>query len=170
MATPKKSIAELKASGSYRPNKHGREDEYPVLPIETPRMPSFLSEEAVPIFEELVGLGVDMNILTKADTFIVGLLSNEIEDWMALQEAVSVEGVIIKMPTATGFKQEVVNPKVKLKDDKLKIILRMLSELGMSPASRSKVMVNKHAEEEKSALGEFLKLAKQRANAGTSYT
>lgn len=111
-----------------------------------------------------------MNILTKADTFIVGLLSNEIEDWMALQEAVSVEGVIIKMPTATGFKQEVVNPKVKLKDDKLKIILRMLSELGMSPASRSKVMVNKHAEEEKSALGEFLKLAKQRANAGTSYT
>ncbi|WP_257618742.1 P27 family phage terminase small subunit [Vibrio cholerae] len=63
---------------------------------------------------------------------------------------------MVKLPTATGFMQDVVNPKLKIRDDKTKVILKMLGELGMSPAARSKVQVNEKNKQEKSALGEFL--------------
>jgi P27 family predicted phage terminase small subunit len=60
------------------------------------------------------------------------------------------------MPTATGFMQEVVNPNLKIRDDKLKVILKMLSELGLTPVARSRLQVNKASKEVKSPLGQFL--------------
>ncbi|ANZ10170.1 hypothetical protein PO80_19040 [Vibrio parahaemolyticus] len=97
-----------------------------------------------------------MDIITKADAVIVGLLSNELGEWAELNQAVREEGVMVKLPTATGFMQDVVNPKLKIRDDKTKVILKMLGELGMSPAARSKVQVNEKNKQEKTALGEFL--------------
>ncbi|WP_081276181.1 phage terminase small subunit P27 family [Vibrio cyclitrophicus] len=161
MPTPKKSIAELKATGSYRPNKHGKEEDHPQLPIEAPDTPRFLNDEALCYFSEIVGYGLDMDIITKADGVIVGLLSNELSEWFVLNKAVREEGVMVKMPTATGFMQDVVNPKLKIRDDKSKVILKMLGELGMSPASRSKVQVNEANKQEGSALYEFLAAVKK---------
>lgn len=161
MATPKKSIQELKANGTYRPSRHGNEEDKPQLAIEAPNKPRFLNEEALVYFQEIVGYGIDMDIITKADAVIVGLLSNELGEWADLNKAVREEGVLVKMPTATGFMQEVVNPKLKIRDDKTKVILKMLGELGMSPAARSKVQVNEKNKQEKSALGEFLAAVKK---------
>lgn len=157
--TPKKSIAELKATGSYRPHKHGRLEDKPQPDIEAPSKPSYVQKEAEAYFDEVVQHGLDMNIIAKADSFIVGLLSNELAEWADLNRCVESEGIMVQMPTATGFMQDVINPKIKLRDDKLKVILRMLSELGMSPAARSKVQVNEKDKQEKSALGEFLAAA-----------
>ncbi|WP_326004048.1 phage terminase small subunit P27 family [Vibrio cholerae] len=156
MGRPSKSIAELKANGTYRPNKHGKEEDHPQLAIEAPQTPRFLNEEAFVYFQEIVGYGLDMDIITKADAVIVGLLSNELGEWAELNKAVREEGVMVKLPTATGFMQDVVNPKLKIRDDKTKVILKMLGELGMSPAARSKVQVNEKNKQEKSVLGEFL--------------
>ena len=161
MATPKKSIQELKESGTYRPSRHGSEEEQVVLPISAPTEPRFLNEEAVAYFQEVVGYGIDMNIITKADSIIVGLLSNELGEWAVLNKDVRAEGVMVKLPTATGFMQDVVNPKLKIRDDKTKVILKMLGELGMSPAARSKVVVNEKDKQQKSALGEFLAQSKK---------
>ncbi|EHO8532987.1 phage terminase small subunit P27 family [Vibrio parahaemolyticus] len=124
--------------------------------MEAPNTPRFLNEEAFVYFQEIVGYGLDMDIITKADAVIVGLLSNELGEWAELNKAVREEGVMVKLPTATGFMQDVVNPKLKIRDDKTKVILKMLGELGMSPAARSKVQVNEKNKQEKSALGEFL--------------
>ncbi|KAB0285650.1 phage terminase small subunit P27 family [Vibrio fortis] len=126
-----------------------------------PDTPRFLNEEAFVYFQEVVGYGIEMDIITKADGVIVGLLSNELGEWAELNKAVREEGVMIKLPTATGFMQDVVNPKLKIRDDKTKVILKMLGELGMSPAARSKVQVNEKNKQEKSALGEFLAAVKQ---------
>ncbi|EOE4732116.1 phage terminase small subunit P27 family [Vibrio parahaemolyticus] len=161
MATPKKSIQELKAAGTYRPSRHGKEEDHPVVRIERPEAPPFLNEEAFRYFQEIVGYGVDMDIIGKADSVIIGLLSNELCEWTELNEAVRKEGYLTKMPTATGFMQEVVNPKLKIRDDKTKVILKMLGDLGMSPAARSKVQVNEKNKQEKSALGEFLAAVKK---------
>lgn len=164
MPTPKKSIADLKASGSYRPNKHGREEDKPQLPIEAPSVPHYVDQKALSYFSEIVNFGMDMNIVTKADSVIIGLLSCEMAEWTELNSLIQSEGFMVKMPTATGFMQTVVNPKIKVRDDKLKVILKMLSELGMSPAARSKVTVNEASKNEKSALGEFLAAATRRMN------
>lgn len=165
MPKPKKSIAELKASGSYRPNKHGRTEDMPELPIEAPRMPHFVSVNALEYFNDVVALGIDMSIVTKADSLIIGLLASEIAEWVELDTHIKKEGFIVKLPTATGFMQSTVNPKLRVRDDKLKVILKMLSELGMTPAARSKVKVNQKSKEQKSALGEFLAAATKRMNA-----
>lgn len=161
MPKPKKSIAELKATGSYRPCKHGAVGDRPQPPIEAPDTPRFLNEEALVYFQEIVGYGVDMNIISKADGVLVGLLSNELGEWFELNHAVRKEGVMVKLPTATGFMQDVVNPKLKIRDDKTKVILKMLGEIGMSPASRSKVPVNEQSKHESSALYEFLAAVKR---------
>ncbi|OHX45743.1 hypothetical protein BB048_01295 [Vibrio parahaemolyticus] len=102
-----------------------------------------------------------MDILGRADGFIIGMLSNEISEWMQLNEDVKEEGFYVQMPTATGMLQKVVNPKIKVRDEKLKVILKMLGEVGMSPAARSKVQVNEKNKQEKSALGEFLSSIKK---------
>ena len=78
MPTPRKSIAELKATGSYIPNKHGKLEDKPDLPITAPDMPRFVDEMSTDCFNELVRWGLDMSVLTKADSLIVGLLSVEI--------------------------------------------------------------------------------------------
>ncbi|EHK6508516.1 phage terminase small subunit P27 family [Vibrio parahaemolyticus] len=156
MPRPKKSIAELKATGTYRPSRHGSAEELPVVVVESPAYPAFLNPEAVEFFNDIVGFGLDMDILGRADGFIIGMLSNEISEWMQLNEDVKEEGFYVQMPTATGMLQKVVNPKIKVRDEKLKVILKMLGEVGMSPAARSKVQVNEKNKQEKSALGEFL--------------
>ena len=162
MPTPKKSIQDLKASGNYRPSRHGDLKDKPQLAIEAPNVPHFVDLQASRYFAEIVAHGLDMNIVTKADSTIIGLLSCDMSEWTELNELVQTEGFMVKMPTATGFMQTVVNPKVKVRDDKLKVILKMLSELGMSPAARSRVTVNESSKNEKSALGEFLAAATKR--------
>jgi len=156
MPKPKKAIAELKATGSYRPSKHGALEDRPQPPVEAPNVPSFLNDCALSYFNEIVGYGIDMNVISKADGIIVGLLSNELSEWLELNNEVRKEGVMIKLPTATGFMQDVINPKLKIRDDKTKMILKIIGDLGMSPAARSKVQINKDYKQEKSALGIFL--------------
>ena len=168
MGRPAKSIAELKANGTYRPSVHGAEDERPDLPIEAPQTPHYVNETAMVYFSEIVGCGLDMDIVTKADSTIIGLLSNEMSEWVELNGHIREEGYMIEMPTATGFMQTVVNPKIKIRDDKLKVILKMLGELGMSPAARSKVVVNERSKNEKSALGEFLTEATKKMKGGAA--
>lgn len=168
MGRPAKPIAELKAKGTYRPSVHGSEEDKPQLPIEAPQAPHYVNNESLTYFEEIVGCGLDMDIVTKADATIIGLLSSEMAEWTQLNEAIREEGFMVEMPTATGFMQTVVNPKIKIRDDKLKVILKMLGELGMSPAARSKVTVNQKNKDEKSALGEFLAEATKRMKGGPS--
>lgn len=156
MGRPKKSIDELKATGTYRPSTHGKEENLVTMSVEAPESPEFLSEKALEYFHEIVGYGIDMDIISKADGAIVGLLASEFDEWVKLDKLVKKEGFLKKMPTATGFMQEVVNPNIKLRDDKLKVILKMLSELGLTPVARSRLQTNKASKQEKSTLGQFL--------------
>ena len=152
-------IETLKSNGTYRPSVHGAEEDKPQLPIESPKLPTYVASNAVEYFNDVVGWGLEMSIVTQADSVIIGLLSNEMAEWVELDAAVKSEGFMVKLPTATGFMQQVVNPKIKIRDDKLKVILKMLGELGLSPAARSKVQVHKKNQESQSALGQFLSAA-----------
>jgi P27 family predicted phage terminase small subunit len=156
MVMPKKTIQELKDTGNYRPSIHGAEADLVSLDVQAPATPAFLNDEAINYFTELVGYGLDMDVITAADGAIVGLLSSEFVEWMQLDKIIKLEGFLKKMPTATGFMQEVVNPSLKIRDDKLKVILKMLGELGLTPVARSRLQVNKAFKEVKSPLGQFL--------------
>lgn len=156
MVMPKKSIQELKNTGKYRPSVHGSEEDLVTMPVEAPESPEFLTEKALEYFHELVGYGVDMDVISRADGVIVGLLASEFEEWVKLDQTIKAEGFMKEMPTATGFLQNVVNPLIKVRDDKLKVILKMLGELGLSPVARSRLQVNKKNAQEKSTLGQFL--------------
>jgi len=156
MAMPKKSIQELKDSGNYRPSVHGNEDDLVSMDVQAPDSPEFLNPEAMEYFHELVGYGLDMDVITSADGAIVALLASEFTEWVMLDKTIKREGFLKEMPTATGFMQEVVNPSLKVRDDKLKVILKMLSELGLTPVARSRLQVNKASKEVKSTLGQFL--------------
>ena len=156
MAMPKKSIQELKDSGVYRPSVHGHEEDLVQMDVQAPTTPTFLNPEAMAYFHELVGYGLDMDVITAADGAIVALLASEFTEWLELDRTIKQEGFLKKMPTATGYMQEVVNPSLKVRDDKLKVILKMLSELGLTPVARSRLQVNKASKEVKSPLGQFL--------------
>jgi len=156
MAMPKKSIQELKETGKYRPSVHGTPEDLVSLDIAAPDLPVFLDETAMGFFHELVGYGLDMDVISKADGAIVGLLASEFTEWVELDKIIKREGFLKEMPTATGFMQEVVNPSLKIRDDKLKVILKMLGELGLTPVARSRLQTNQKSKEEKSPLGQFL--------------
>jgi P27 family predicted phage terminase small subunit len=156
MVMPRKSIKELKDSGVYRPSVHGSEEDLVSLEVQAPDTPAFLNPEAMEYFQELVGYGLDMDVISSADGAIVALLASEFTEWVELDKIIKNEGFLKKMPTATGYMQEVVNPSLKIRDDKLKVILKMLSELGLTPVARSRLQVNKSSKEAKTPLGQFL--------------
>jgi P27 family predicted phage terminase small subunit len=97
-----------------------------------------------------------MDVVIRADGGIVTLLASEFKECVILDKIIKAEGFLKKMPTATGFMQEGVNPNLKIRDDKLKVILKMLGELGLTPVARSRLQVNNASKESKTPLGLFL--------------
>ncbi len=155
MPTPKKSIEELKANGTYRPSRH--EIENPIeLPVEAPVPPKWLSKTAVKYFNEITEHMTNMNTVAKADQLIISFLSSEIADWVKLNRLLKREGMFITQTLGSGEKKQVTHPALLLADSKLKTILGMLDKIGFTPAARSRLSANETAAQEKSLLGQFL--------------
>jgi len=103
------------------------------------------------IAQELDGIGV----LTQLDGKALELLIEAYTEYRRHCETLDTEGYTYRVETQTGDVMIKAHPAAAMKSDAWKRIRAMLSEFGMTPASRSKV--NAGGPDKVDPLEEFLK-------------
>lgn len=129
MGRPRKSIAEHKANGTYRPGKHGIEPqaEEPAEPAESIERPADLGEDAARAWDELVQLLA--GVIRRRD--IPAL--KELARWTARSDRIAAELDKLK-PGDKEFKALLVAAGIAT--DKVSDLTK---RFGISPADRAKL-------------------------------
>lgn len=144
--TPTK-ILKLRDSKRAKYNRHDDEPE-PVLGV--PRMPRGLPAEAKAEWKRIAPVLTRMGVLAEIEH---AALTGYCESWSTYLEAIKLVkkvGLIAKRLDGTYA----VNPAVKIKNDEKLAMLRFAQDLGLTPASRTRVHA-KPKEQPRSGVGKF---------------
>lgn len=130
----------LAARGSWRANSRPNE---PKPAVCVPRCPKGLDDVRKALWKSYGRILAEMGVLTEGDSSALSLLVDADATYRTLEEQVRTQGHTIK-----GRMQDIVkNPAVAMRDNAWKRLLKILTEFGLSPASRTKVSVNPQAED-----------------------
>jgi P27 family predicted phage terminase small subunit len=109
-----------------------------------PRMPDGLSEEAKTEWKRVIPILSEMGVLTVADGATVAGYCQSRADWLKAQAEIEEYGVTVAEPI-TNRVGDVVgerrkkNPAVTVASDAKKMMRAFASDLGLSPAARTRV-------------------------------
>ncbi|MES2030856.1 MAG: phage terminase small subunit P27 family [Pseudomonadota bacterium] len=116
-------------------------DAAPVAPERLPVAPGWLTVRGAEIFDQLVALLDEMGIASCADTQVVTLCASRIEEVEITTALIEDNGRTYETVSDTGsmFRSR---PEVAQRNEAMRHTQSLLSELGLTPAARSKVSVN----------------------------
>jgi P27 family predicted phage terminase small subunit len=134
------------------PGKRRLNEKEPQPAVEAPACPVFLQGLAREYWGELAALLADLGLMTQMDTVALAAVCKDYAAWREYNEKVDKLGPIVKVPS--GF--PVINPYVILAAKAQARMLRLLESFGCTPASRSRLRVERPAEAEDS-FEDFLK-------------
>ena len=128
----------LKAlGGTLQPSRTNAHEPTPAVFLPTP--PAWLSDKARQYWGDIGAVLLDMKLCTVADGPALQLLTETLAEWAEARQAVHRKGLTYETTTATGDLMCRPNPEVTIAADAMRRALRMLSEFGLTPASRGKV-------------------------------
>jgi P27 family predicted phage terminase small subunit len=104
-----------------------------------PSMPPTLPTSARPAWRWLVRLLTSMRIITKADGPVLLLAACRLTDYQALSRDLEVNGRTYSTTTTTGSTMHRQRGEVALRDAAWRDTLQALTQLGLTPSSRSRV-------------------------------
>lgn len=125
----KTSEEDVKRRGYFEPGRHTDFN----LPIERPKMPSGLRENAKRAWNRIVNVLHECGVMTKMDFLAIQMLCETILIYEKANEDVRKNG--IKITNSKG--DQVANPAVKIRDDAMKGILGIARDYGMTPKARN---------------------------------
>ena len=134
---PRKPTHLKKLSGTLQPCRTNPNEPTPAVYLPTP--PDWLSERAREYWGEIGAVLLAMRLTTIADGPALQLLTEALAEWAEARQIVHQQGLTY---TTTSKMGEVIphpRPEVSMAADAWRRALRMLSEFGLTPASRSKV-------------------------------
>jgi P27 family predicted phage terminase small subunit len=111
----------------------------PKLPLELPKCPSFLSGRAKYQWQLLGNQLLEAGLMTAIDETALAALCMSKATWMQATEEVRKRGAVYDSDSG-GLKK---NPWVTVAAEAHKEMVRLLSEFGMTPSSRSRVSSGK---------------------------
>ena len=128
----------LKAlGGTLQPSRTNAHEPTPAVFLPTP--PAWLSDKARQYWGEVGAVLLDMKLCTVADGPALQLLTETLAEWAEARQAVHRKGLTYETTTATGDRMCRPNPEVTIAADAMRRAQRMLTEFGLTPASRGKV-------------------------------
>jgi P27 family predicted phage terminase small subunit len=122
-----------RASGN--PGKRGYNPAEPVPPEGLPDCPPHLSEEAREEWHRLAKVLHGMGVLTVVDRAALAAYCQSWARWVEAEERLRDSPVLLKTPS--GYVQQ--NPWLSISNRQLELMGRYMTELGLTPASRSRV-------------------------------
>lgn len=112
----------------YNPNE-------PMPPVELPECPAVLSDSAREEWNRVVGVLARFNMLTALDRAALAAYCESYAMWTEAVTAIRRYGTIVKSPT--GY--PIQSPYVAIANRQAEIMVRIASEFGFTPASRSRI-------------------------------
>lgn len=128
-----KPTAIRRAEGN--PGKRGYNAAEPVPPEGLPNCPDHLSETAQAEWHRLAEILYDMGVLTTVDRAALAAYCQAYGRWVEAEEKMKETPPMIRTPS--GYVQQ--SPWMSVANKQLEIMGRYMTELGMTPASRSRV-------------------------------
>jgi P27 family predicted phage terminase small subunit len=117
------------------PGKRGYNHDEPVLPEGLPDCPGHLSEPAREEWHRIAGTLHEAGVLTTVDRAALAAYCQAWGRWVEAEEKLKDLPAMIKTPS--GYVQQ--NPWLPVANKQLEIMGRYMAELGITPASRSRV-------------------------------
>ena len=133
----RKPTIQKQLGGTLQPSRANKQE--PVPDVALPLPPDWLSERARAYWGEIGAVLLNMKVVTAADSPALQLLTETMAEWAEARQAVHVRGLVYELETEGGQTMRRPNPEVAQASDAMKRALRMLTEFGLTPASRSKV-------------------------------
>jgi P27 family predicted phage terminase small subunit len=124
------------------PGKRPLNDAEPRPQAAIPHCPEELGETARREWNRLVGELASLNLLTNFDRAALAAYCGAYALWAQATEAIQKYGVMIKSPS--GY--PVQSPYVSVANRQAEIMMRIASEFGFTPASRSRISTHPKAE------------------------
>ena len=129
--------------GTLQPSRTNKHE--PVPDVALPLPPAWLSERGNHYWNEIGPVLLSMKVVTFGDGAALSLLVEALAEWAEARQAVigvggvGGVGLVYEMETESGQTMRRPKPEVAQASDAMKRALRMLTEFGLTPSSRSKV-------------------------------
>ncbi|MGB3042463.1 MAG: P27 family phage terminase small subunit [Xanthobacteraceae bacterium] len=141
---PKKPTEIKELSGTLR--KHRTNPDEPTGTRGWPPLPSFLSERAAEIFAETCRAMESMGTLAVEWGDVIGAYAASQEEVEVYTAIIAEEGQTYTTTTQMGDTMHRARPEVAMRSDAMRRAQQFRSELGLGPASKSKVSAGKKHE------------------------
>ncbi|GGL58414.1 phage terminase small subunit P27 family [Wenxinia marina] len=120
------------------PGKRGYNQDEPVPPEGCPGCPPHLNEPARDEWHRLAPHLHEMGVLTLVDRAALAAYCQAYGRWVEAEERLAALPAMVKTPS--GYVQQ--NPWIGVANKQLELMGRFAVEMGMTPASRSRVVAN----------------------------
>lgn len=117
------------------PGKRGYNPREPALPATMPDCPPHLSERATEEWRRIALTLHAAGVVTLADRAALAAYCQSWGRWVEAEEKLAVTPLLLK--TATGYVQQ--SPWLSIANKQLELMGRYMAELGLTPASRTRV-------------------------------
>lgn len=128
-----KPTAIRRANGN--PGKRGYNHAEPQPPAGVPDCPAHLNAAGRDEWDRLVHVLCDMGVVTSVDRAALAAYCQCYGRWVEAEEKLQTTPMLLK--TATGYVQQ--SPWLSIANKQLELMGRYMTELGLTPASRSRV-------------------------------
>jgi len=146
-----KPTAQLKLSGS-RIAKYNRLGE-PEPGLGVPPRPEWLSDSAVEVWDQVVKILSNMQVLTVADGLMISRYCELWVDWRDANSWIRQHGTTYPLKNADGtVKYHVQLPQVSIRNNVGRELRAIECEFGLSPSARTRINVD-HAQGKKASGG-----------------
>ncbi len=138
------------------PGKRPLNQDKPTPQPGEPPMPAGLSLAAQKEWRTIVAELLTLNVLSIVDGKALAAYCHNFSRWMEAEAEIALHGLIVEEPVTKGQGEAAVivgykykrNPAVTISNDAQKLMKSFLIEFGLTPASRSRLRIEKKADED----------------------
>lgn len=87
-------------------------------------------------------------LLTRVDADALAMYCETYARWVIASQKLATDGMVVEMATQSGGKYIAASPYMAIVNQCLKTMKQLLSEFGMTPASRTRIQVERPPEED----------------------
>lgn len=131
----RKSIADLKKAGTYRPDRHAHREAAGNLLTELPAPPFALTDTAAQVYEEEGQRLIGMKMLKATDVRTLAMYATEVGVYVSEMEAAQAEGITVVLPNGINA----ASAHRRAAEQALKLASGLADKLGLNPNARHRL-------------------------------
>jgi len=144
MGRKRTPTAMLKAQGTFRDDRHANKME---AKLSIPQPPTLLSEVSQEAYDFIATRLYNMGVASELDGFALQMLADAWEDYITARNVIREKGPTYSTETTQGDLMFRPRPEMAMMTNAWDRVKKMLSEYGMTAASRAKINVEEQVED-----------------------